>query len=71
MLKKEKIIKSSNKLKSKKMAKLATQNKIIKIIIAIIFILQILQHRFNLRTLSIIQRLTIQSVQILTLLQVQ
>lgn len=43
MLKKEKIIKLSNKLKSKKMAKLATQNKIIKIIIAIIFILQILQ----------------------------
>ena len=43
MLKKEKIIKASNKLKSKKMAKLATQNKIIKIIIAIIFILQILQ----------------------------
>ena len=43
MLKKEKIIKSSNKLKSKKMAKLATQNKIMKIIIAIIFILQILQ----------------------------
>lgn len=40
MLKKEKIIKASNKLKSKKMAKLATQNKII---IAIIFILQILQ----------------------------
>ena len=43
MLKKEKIIKASNKLKSKKMAKLATQNRIIKIIIAIIFILQILQ----------------------------
>ena len=32
MLKKEKIIKASNKLKSKKMTKLATQNKIIRII---------------------------------------
>ena len=49
MLKKEKIIKSSNKLKSKKMAKLATQNKIIKIIpreftyfISFIFVLDFL-----------------------------
>lgn len=43
MLKKEKIIKANNNFKSKKIVKLAMQNKILKIIIAIILVFQILQ----------------------------